>query len=159
VSNLRLVEVDAPPWHRQPNEDEGEYAYFCEWLHSSPRPAPPAPSLALERRWTERATAYDVALATPKTPKDQASAMLADAVALGANEIRKWLKESRGAQHTVITVKDAVTLINVATENKEALARAIEEGDADLSNLSEEDLDALIKAKEAVMKLSSKRGR
>lgn len=159
MSNLRLVTGDAPPWHRQPNEDEGEFAYFGEWLMSHPRPTPPAPELALKHRWTERATAYDVALAMPKTPKDQASAMLSDAVALGANEIRKWLKESKGAQHTIISVKDAVMLINVATDNKEALARAIESGEADLSDLSEDELDSLLKAKEAVMKLGDRKRR
>ena len=159
MTHLRVVENEAPPWHKQAGEDEGEYAYFCEWLHSSPRSSPPAPELALRWRWSERATAYDVAVALPKTPKDQAVSMLADAVALGANEIRKHLKVSKENAHPTISVKDAVLLINVATDNREALARAIEEGEADLSDLSEEELDALIKAKTDVMKLGGKRGR
>lgn len=158
---LRLVAPERQPWDQLPGEDEAEYMLFLYWLHGpKPRPLPDSPRIALERQWSERASAYDAAHTLPRTPKDQLARMLTDALQIGVLEVRKLLRQVQRNQDTrELSFRDLIALINTIQENKPALEKALaEETDENIAaDLTEEEMRSILDAKRALAKIGGRK--
>jgi hypothetical protein len=143
------------PWHQQPDEDETSFALFAGWLQSvRPRRTPEYPQIALQYHWAERANAYDSRTSLPVTPKGQLERMLADAMTIGALEMRKVMKRVQGSADEELQFRELITLMHALVENKPALEKALADDTAtDFSNLSDDEMRAVLAAKRALAKV------
>jgi hypothetical protein len=144
------------PWHQQPDEDETSFALFAGWLQSArPRRSPEYPQIALQYKWAERANAYDARTSLPVTPKGQLERMLADAMVIGALEMRKVMKRVQSSgDDSELQFRELMTLMHGILENKEAMQKALaDDTAADFSNLSDEEMRAVLAAKRALAKV------
>ncbi len=156
MTSLRIIDggEHAEPWHQLPNEDETEFAMFAAWLQRpTPRTAPTVGQIAMANQWLERANAYDASRSLPATPRGQLERMLSDAMTIGALEMRKVAKKVKAdGDESTIDFKSLITLMHALVENKEQLEKALaDDGESDLSHLSDEDLRGVLQAKRALM--------
>lgn len=160
MSSFRVIDggEQPEPWHQRQDEDEAEFGLFVTWLMSPrPRKSPDYPTIAMSRDWSERATAYDASTSLPSTPKGQLERMLADALTVGALEMRKLMGRVRSDGESVLTTKEVVMFMHALVENRPALEKALaEETEQDFSNLSDEELRAVLHAKQALAKVGRK---
>ncbi len=155
---LRVIDggEQRAPWHQQPGEDETSFSLFAGWLQSPrPRKPPEYPNVAAEFRWAERATAYDASVSMPTTPRDMLDRMLADALTIGALEMRKLMDRVRENGSNELSTKEVVMFMHALVENRPALEKALkDDGGDNFEGLSDEELEAVLKAKEALAKAS-----
>lgn len=144
-------------WHQRPDEDEASFSLFAGWLQTKrPRKLPEYPQISRQFDWAERANAYDAAHSLPTTPRGQLERMLADALTIGALEMRKLMSKVREDGTAVLSVKDTMMFMHALVENKGALEKALEsnEGEENFEHLSNEELEAVLKAKQALSRAS-----
>jgi hypothetical protein len=160
---LRVVDGGAgqeqrQPWHQRDDEDEAEFGIFVTWLMSPrPRKPPDYPQIAMSRAWSERATAYDASTSLPASPKGQLERMLADALVVGSLEMRKLMGKVRENGDPVLSTKEVVMFMHALVDNKDALEKALgDDVEQDFSNLSDDELRDVLRAKQALAKVGRK---
>jgi hypothetical protein len=161
LTSLRVIDGGdrREPWHQQLNEEEAEFCLFAAWLTSpKPRATPGYTQVALVHNWAERANAYDASQSLPTTPRGQLERMLSDALTVGALEMRKLMNRVREDGSPVLSTKEVVMFMHALVENKPALEKALQEESGDnLEHLSDDELEAVLKAKQALAKAGSRR--
>ena len=142
------------PWHQRSDEDETSFSLFAGWLTSpTPRKSPEYPQIAMQHGWAERANAYDATVAMPTTPRGQLDRMMADALTIGALEMRKLATRVKEDGSPVLSTKEVVMFMHALVENKDAVAKALEDDSGDnFENLSDEEIETILKAKTAISK-------
>ncbi len=144
------------PWHQLPEEDEASFSLFAAWLTGQrPRKQPAYPQIAMAYKWAERANAYDASFSMPATPRDQLDRMLSDALTIGALEMRKLMNRGREDGTPVLSTKEVVMFMHALVENRPALEKALHEDSGEsLEGLSDEELEAVLMAKQALSRAS-----
>jgi hypothetical protein len=156
---FRVIEGgDAPePWHQRLDEDETSFSLFAGWLQSArPRKAPDYPQIALQYDWAGRANAYDASMSLPTTPRGQLERALSDTMTVWALEARKLANRVREDGQQVLSTKEILMFGQFLNENRAALEKAMHEDSGDsLEGLSDEELEAVLKAKQALSRAGS----
>jgi hypothetical protein len=151
---LRVIEGGSTkePWHQRDDEDETSFSLFAGWLNTpQPRKLPDYPQIAMQYGWAERANAHDMAHSLPTTPRGQLERMLSDALTIGALEMRKLMSRVREDGTSVLTTKEVVMFMHALVENRPALEKALEQDTGEnLEGLSDDELEAVLKAKQAL---------
>jgi hypothetical protein len=156
---LRVIDggEQRDPWHQRDDEDETSFSLFAGWLNSPrPRKAPDYPQIANQFDWSGRATAHDAAHSLPTTPRGQLERLLSDALTIGALEMRKLMGRVREDGTPVLSVKETVMFMHALVENKGALEKALENDSGEnFEELSDDELEAVLKAKQALSRAST----
>lgn len=144
------------PWHQRPDEDETSFSLFAGWLNTpQPRKSPEYPQIAMQYGWAERATAHDASHSLPTTPRGQLERALSDTMTVWALEARKLANRVREDGSQVLTTKEILMFGQFLHENRATLEKALAEDTGDnLEGLSDEELEAVLKAKQALSRAS-----
>ena len=138
-------------WLQRKDESDADYAKFLTWLQHA-QEQPHDPGLAVKYDWARRATAFDQHQANA-APQRRLQRLSENLLALVDLETQKLLQSSESTGAHVLSVREVVQVL-AYLKDAALLEKCIDdEGDLDLSKLSNEELRTLQKGAKLMGKL------
>jgi len=141
------------PWDQRLSESDSEYRAFDRWLKTAPRPLPSESALAVRHGWAERASAFDLVMATPEDPGQCLAELVDTALRGGLIEARRWYLQVLQSNEPV-DPKNFLKVIETVARVKEVADAGRRNEAPDYSDLTDDELWVIIEA----AKLGQKKG-